>query len=770
MAQRLHFGRTALITSTFLGSALWVLASAASASAETAASATANSGTSVEEVVVTAQKRTESLVNVPISIVAVSGAKLAKSGVTNMSDLANVVPGLHVDTAGAFFQPSIRGVGTAIAGAGASANVATYVDGIYKPEALSNDFDFIDIDSIQVLKGPQGTLFGRNSTGGAIVVTTRSPSFTPQFEMRAGYGTFGTVNGALFASTSLNEKLAVSLALGGEHSDSWVKNIADGKQIDKSDKFAGRGKILFKPTDRLTFTLTLDAYRTNDPGLYAASSYKGWSDASFFDVPLSVGNSREVSLSGPVAHIAEGGDVELKSEYNFGWATLTSYTAAQWTSGTEATNELASTFPVNGTLPSNPGVQVIVDNADWRYHESTYTQEFDLAHTGSGPIDWVTGVFYYYDKTIYEPFHLGFYGPFGPGGIFYAPYPWPASSYVNTGDTLLSGFGQPNYSGAAFADATYNYGKWHLTVGGRYSIDRAGERFQSYPSIGSGGFGGYLSANHTFYAFTPRAILRYSLTDKSNVYFSFSEGTKAGLYNSSGFLGQQTYLQPERIKDYEGGYKIAGHGFRFEAAGYYYDYSNLQVTTYTGGTAFQQNAKAAEIYGADLNLEAHLFDHLVLNVGGAYTHARYTDFNNAALQIFCSSFCATPGTGVPAIGVVNGTANVDGGVMERTPAWTGNVGLTYTAEVLSGTLSLNGNLAFQSQSSFDFANTLTDSAHALLNLRADWTDPSKKWTVSVIGRNVTNTTYLVQVLPNAGGFGAIYGQPANVMFQIAYKY
>ena len=763
-----HTSRARLTATSCLTSAAIALASAAIA--QPAPEPPAAPAASVEEVVVTAQKRTESLVNVPIAIVAVSGAKLARSGVNDMSDLAAVVPGLHVDDAGAFFQPSIRGVGTAIAGAGASANVATYVDGIYKPEALSNDFNFIDIDSIQVLKGPQGTLFGRNSTGGAIVVTTRTPSFTPEFEMRAGYGSFGTVNGALFASTGLTDKLAVSLALGGQHSDGWIKNIATGRQADKSDDFAGRGKILYKPTDGVKFTLMLDAYRTNDPGAYMVSSYKGWSDAAFFNVPLSIGNSREVSLSGPVAHIAEGGDVALKSEFDFGWATLTSYSAAQWTSGTEATNELASTFPINGTPPSNPGVQVIVDNADWPYHESTYTQEFDLAHTGKGPFDWVTGLFYYYDKTIYSPFNLGFYGPFGPGGIFSGTYPYPPSSYINTGDTPLSSFGQPNYSGAVFADGTYNLGKWHLTVGGRYSIDRAGERFTSYPGIGSGGIGGYFSANHTFYAFTPRAILRYSLTDDSNVYVSFSEGTKAGLYNSSGFLSQRTYLQPERIKDYEGGYKVAGHGWRLEASGFYYDYSNLQVTTYTGGTAFQQNAKAAEIYGADLNFEAHLFDHLVFNAGGAYTHARYTDFPNAALQIFCSNYCATPGTGVPAIGVVNGTANVDGGVMERTPTWTGNVGLDYTTGLFSGVLSLNGNVSYQSQSSFDFANTLKDSAHALLNLRADWTDPSKHFTLSVIGRNVTDTTYLVQVLPNAGGFGAVYGEPANVMFQIAYKY
>ncbi len=753
--------RPVLVATTGLGGVLGALAMATAANAQAVQAPATGEASAVGEIVITAQKRSESLVNVPIAVTAVSGANLAKSGVTDMGDLAAVVPGLHVDTSGAFFQPSIRGVGTAIAGAGASANVATYVDGVYKPQALSNDFNFIDVDSVQVLKGPQGTLFGRNSTGGAIVVTTKTPTFTPQFEAQAGYGTFNTVTGSLYAVSGITDKLAMSVALGGSHSDGWVKNIYDGQQADKSDDFAGRVKLLYLPAQDWKFTLTLDAFRTNDPGLYAASAYKGWSNAALFGVPLSVGNPRVVSLSGPVAHVAEGGGAELKSEVDLGFATLTSYTAGQWTSGREATNEMAAPFPPNGSLPLAPAVQVTVENANWTYHEQTYTQEFDLSHSGKGPLDWVVGLFYYHDSTTYAPFNLGLYGPFGPGGeLTGAAYPWPAMAYVSTGDQALSGFTQPSYSGAAFADATYNLGNWHLTVGGRYSVDRAGEKFTSFPSIANGFLSiPNISANHDFYAFTPRVILRYNLSHNSNLYLSYSEGTKSGLYNSSGFLTQRAPLQPEKIQDVEGGYKISTPDWRFEASAFHYDYTNLQVSTYTGGTSFLQNAKSAEIYGADLHWRQRIAGHFDLDVGAAYTHARYIDFPNAALQTFSPNF-----------GVVNGTTNVDGGVMDRTPEFSGNIGLDYNTDLYRGHLDLNANASYQTESSFDFANTLKDPAHGTLNLRAAWTDPSRKWTLSVTGRNVTNTVYLVQVLPNAGGFGAVYGEPANAMFQVQYKY
>ncbi len=760
MGVRLTRLRGRLAVTSALAGAMVLGGAAVASAADAAAAAADNTAGSVEAVVVTAQKRSESLVNVPIAVTAVSGANLARTGVSAAADLATVVPGLHVDSSGAFFQPSIRGVGTAIAGAGASANVATYVDGIYKPNALSNDFDFIDVESVQVLKGPQGTLFGRNSTGGAIVVTSKAPSFDPQLEARVGYGSFNTVTGAIFASTGLTDKLAASISVGGTHSDGWTTNIATGRDANVSDSWNGKLKLLYKASDKAKFTLTLDGFRVNDPSLYAASSYKGWSDAIFFGVTPSVGNSRQVALTGPVKHMVEGGSISLKSEFDLGWATLTSYTAGQWENGAEATNELAAPIPANGVVSSSPPVQLALTDASWLYHENTYTQEFDLSHSGDGPIDWVGGLFMYYDDTTYSPFNVGLYGPLGPGGILTGgTFPFPAGAYISTGNQKFSAFSLPTYSGAVFADATYNAGKWHLTVGGRASWDRVGERFTSYPQVANGFTGGYYSAQHNFTSFTPRAILRYSLTDNSNLYVSYSEGTKAGLYNSSGFLSQRMPLEPEKIKDIEGGYKIAAKSWRFEASVFHYDYTNLQVATYIGGTSFLQNANSAEIYGADAHYQAKLTDQFEVDVGAAYTHARYTDFKAAAVQTFS-----------PVFGVQNSTADVSDGRMDRTPEFTATLALTYKTDFMGGSLELTGNGNYQTVSSFDFANTLKQPGYELINARVAWTDPTRKWVASVNARNILDKKYLVQILPNAGGFGATYGEPVNVMAMLQYRY
>src|SRR5581483_1784840 len=153
------------------------------------------------------------------------GANLEKSGVSGVLSLAQVVPGLHLDQNGNFVEPSIRGVGTEISGSGSNPNVPIYVDGVVRPNMLGDGFNFIDVESIQVLKGPQGTLFGRNATGGAIVITTEVPSFTPQLDAKAGYGSFNTGRVSLFAAGPIfGDKLAASVAAGYSHSDGWIHN------------------------------------------------------------------------------------------------------------------------------------------------------------------------------------------------------------------------------------------------------------------------------------------------------------------------------------------------------------------------------------------------------------------------------------------------------------------------------------------------------------------------------------------------------------------
>jgi iron complex outermembrane receptor protein len=322
---------------------------AADATAATADEAPAE----LAEIVVTAQKRSEKAVDVPIAIVALSGSALQNAGIVDMNSLAQVVPGMHVDMTGAFFQPSIRGVGTAVAGQGVSPSVATYVDGIYQPNPLANDFTFIDVDSIEVLKGPQGTLYGRNTTAGAIKITTKAPTFEPQLQARASFGSWNTAAASVFASDGLTDTIAASIAAGYNRSDGWITNEADGSNAAQNNSYTVRGKLLFKPNDAAKFTLTLDGERTNDPSGYAAGTYKGYSAGpAFFGVPsLSDNRSKILIQPGTYAHVVQGGGALLLSEFDLGFADLKSYTSGHWDSGREASNEAASLFPANGTLP-----------------------------------------------------------------------------------------------------------------------------------------------------------------------------------------------------------------------------------------------------------------------------------------------------------------------------------------------------------------------------------------------------------------------------------
>jgi iron complex outermembrane receptor protein len=735
----------------------------------------AEANPSLEEVVVTAQKRSEKAVDVPISVTALSEAALQNAGITDMSSLAQAVPGMHVDMTGAFYQPSIRGVGTAVAGQGVSPSVATYVDGIYHPNPLANDFNFIDVESIEVLKGPQGTLFGRNTTAGAILVTTKQPTFDPQFQARVGYGSFNTAEISLFASKGLTDTIAGSIAAGYTRSDGYIKNIADGSDAGKSTDYTVRGKLLFKLSDALRFTLAFDTEQINDSTGFAAGTYNGYSDGpAFFGVPSISNDRRKILIEpGTYAHYVKGYGVILKSEADLSFAKLTSYTSAHWDRGHEASNEAASLFPANGTLPVQPcptvftctylatGGYSFLDAVSWNDKETTYSQEFDLNSNPGGPLDWVTGLYYFYDRTSYSPERLGIYGPFGPGGALSGAFPpWPASSFVQFPFVYINDAGGVGQSAAAFADGTYNVGQFHFTLGGRFAMDRPSV-FLSAPANLADGFVEvpYLSNSKKFYSFTPRAVVRYSLTDDSNVYVSWSKGEKAGVFNASGYAAEREVIKPEKITDIEGGYKLATGRSKVEFSAYHYDYSNLQVSTYQNGIALIQNAPKSEMWGADLHLEQRVTDHFRAEGGVAYTHARYVKFTNAAYQAFDTLH-----------GVQNLSADVSGGVMERTPSVTANVGLRYSHSAFGGLADLNANYSYQTKASFDFPYTIVQGSYGLLSLRAAWTDPSGHWTFSVTGRNLTNSYYLSQVLPDSGGFGAVWGAPPNVTAELAYRH
>ncbi|MFV0277833.1 MAG: TonB-dependent receptor [Parahaliea sp.] len=182
----------------------------------------------LEEVVVTAQKRTQTIEDVPISISVVSGKRIEDANLNSANQLAELVPGLRIDAAGGFSQPTIRGVGSSISQVGASSIVATYVDGFYIASQLTTDAQLANLENVQVLTGPQGTLFGRNATGGAILIKTRDPAFETSGNIKLSYARFDSQRHQGYFTTGLSDSVAMNISGFYDESDGFLKNITDG--------------------------------------------------------------------------------------------------------------------------------------------------------------------------------------------------------------------------------------------------------------------------------------------------------------------------------------------------------------------------------------------------------------------------------------------------------------------------------------------------------------------------------------------------------------
>jgi iron complex outermembrane receptor protein len=670
--------------------------------------------TKVGEVVVTAQKRSEKLTSVPISITAVTGVKLEQAGVTDMSSLGQLVPGFHMDSSGPEAEPTIRGVTTTSTGTGLTANIATYVDGFYRAADESTAFDLNDISSVQVLKGPQGTLFGRNATGGAILVTTLDPSFSPQGTLKVSYGNYDDARANLFATTGVTDNLATSLALYGRTTDGFNHNVVTGQRLGDIRSWSIKNKWLFEPNSKVTFLLTLEHDNVIDPSSVLVNVYNGESSGASVPGTIIATQRGDISTDINPAYKDIYNAVLLKSSFDFDWAKLNSYTGFQ---------EFRSNFRLD-----LDGTTAPIESVDDTEYDSTFTQEFDLASTGKGQLTWVTGLFYLHAYASQATS---------------VPFDFPISKTTSTINSY-----------AAFADATYQIvPKLFFTLGGRVSVDDVAASYVATFAPISG------SPQKTFSAFTPRGVLRYEFTPNSSVYASVSQGTKAGAFNPNGF--SSVPVKPERITAYEVGYKYSQHGLQFEAATFYYNYTDLQVSSFLPGQTVSTllNAAKATIYGGEAHLAYDLTDEVRVDLGGAYTHGRYDSFPGAPLASF------DPVTGL----VASNPGNAAGQPVTQTPDFNGNVDVDYHRRVLGGMAHLNANYSYNTRVTFDAFGVTQQPAYGLLNLRASWTTPDDKWTAAFYARNATDTKYRLQVI-EAAGFLQQWGTPATYGVELTTKF
>jgi iron complex outermembrane recepter protein len=373
------------------GSAMAQPAPATPTDSSVAATTPSDKGGMLQEVIVTAEKRKERSVDVPISVSTVTASALQASGITDVQDVPELVPALRITYSGTFVQPTIRGIGSQVALPGLPQNIATYVDGYYVPDPAADNFNLINTTSVSVLKGPQGTLFGYNATGGAIQITTSDPEHSPSFLARAGASSYNHTSDAFYGTTGVTSDLAVNLATSFDHGDGYVTNLYDGnRNAGQFTDWYVRPKALWTPTDNMSFLFAYSHEEDNNPmtqNVVARNRETIGIAVPGNVIPTTPG---VVDLNAPSYARLASDSYTLTSKFDFGFAGLTSYTGYRKDTIAQALDYDATSAALNGSA--------------WTVPDTTFTQEFDLASKSKGPLNWVAGAFYmhYTDKYDYN--------------------------------------------------------------------------------------------------------------------------------------------------------------------------------------------------------------------------------------------------------------------------------------------------------------------------------------------------------------------------------
>ena len=663
------------------------------------------------DIIVTAQRRAESTTRVPISLTVRDSEQLAQLGVETIRDLHVGTPGLRIDRNGISLQPSIRGVTALDGNVGNDANVSLYVDGVYRPNPAANNIDLPDVQQVEVLKGPQGTLFGRNATGGAIRITTLRPSFETQGSATLGYGSFNDVTAKGFLTGPvIGDTVAAGVSGYYQRNDGYLDDLTrGGRSTGKLRSFLARGKLLVQPRDGVEILL--------------AGHYADRSDGSLAGQPF-LGNTAARGAAGVIIptrayDIANNNEprVDVK-EYSFSADAKFDLGDVDFNSIT-AYNHVKVFSPVESDY-TNINQQYFLTNTT----QKTFSQEFILSSSGSGRLGWLAGAFYYDDDARYDP--LGVVTNGAPFNIF-----------GRQATKAYSAFGEVNFEVVPRLTLIggLRYSDEKRTLSGSFGTN-------AYPRIASASFDDV----------TPRASIRYEMPNGANVYATYSKGFKSGGFSSSSL--NATPFRPEKLTAYEVGLKIPQReGVRASVAAFYYDYANQQVqaaTTLANGTTVgtTTNAASSEIYGAEFEGSVDLTRTFSLLTTVSLLHARYDSFPAAFAQV-----PRRIGGAICYCGNVGALVNATGNQLVRAPDFTTSVTLNYSEAFDIGTIDANA--TFYASDSFFFTpdNRVGQPAYGTLAARVAWTTADRHWKVAVFGRNLTDEVVYqgASILPAADG-------------------
>jgi iron complex outermembrane receptor protein len=709
----------------------------------------------VGDIIVTANKQTSTVSKTPIAVTALDSQALATRGVVELRDLTTATPNVHIRTVSlaSAVQVSIRGVSNADYNAGGQPAIATYLDGVLlsRPQGLAGAL--FDIDRIEILRGPQGTLYGRNATAGNVNIITAGPQHDFHAAASLSYGNYNEISANAMINVPISDTLAVRVAGSFRRNDGiyrTAKNNVTGQKVRNygmAEDYAGRISVLWTPSSNFNWRVTVDQISPNGtPGtmFQVGANGKPIDGRDPFKNPfVSYRVDPDLSIRNLI--------VRSRMEYDFTKALSISYAAGyqHLKDGTQL--EFAG-------APSS-----FLDSYRGDEDESTY-HEVNLTYN-EGKIFNVLGANYTHELTA----------NINPAHLYISP-----TVAIGFSSGTAGRYDYHDSSWGIFDQLTYKVtDAFHVIGGIRYSsedVQRDGgartlscplsftyaelnaANAQTIPPAGCSGSFGAANKGH-FTKVTWRAGVEYDLGPASLAYATVSTGFKAGGLNANS-PGYPTTFAPENTRNYEAGLKIKmlGGRARLNAAVFLTDYSNLQITQFFGVPAKQviTNAGQARIYGIELEPQINITENDVISGFINYLHARFTRYDNAIDSLTNAV--------IPSLA---------GDRLVGAPDWSFRAEYKHIFELNGGgSITPSAGVYYQSKIYMRETNSPIDlvPAYAKVDLNITYTDPSDKWTVQGYVFNLTNKITANGSLQALGNYFVDYDPPRRFGLRVGYKF
>ena len=708
---------------------------------QTANADSASQNTGIADIIVTAEKRSEGLQNVPIAITALSGSTLEKSGVKTVGDLTQLTPSLQFGTRSTNNFIALRGIGQAGQDIGSQSGVTVSLDGVPLLNHFMMDPAFLDVERVEVLRGPQGTFQGRNATGGAINVYSNAPTDSTDGAISFNVGNYKRVGVNGYVNAPLSGDLFGRFSFQTDHADGWLKNPYNGQRYDNSNLAEVRGQLLYKPSNAFSVRALVDyTHRRENPEFNVILKRADPDLPTPLEVPGYPYPKNDID--GLKFYINEPNIDDIN---DLRATVIARYDLGANTSITSTTGYIkhdVRLIDMDVDLTPFPSSKFDLIGL----YAKQFTQELTLTTDIGSRADFTGGLFYM-NGISSEPLYLSLQTI--PDYLVYLPTE-KLDSY------------------AAYAQFRYNLTeRLRATVAGRYTIDRKSYVMDATVLT----FHTLLSDKNTWKAFTPRFVLDYTPTENSLVYASVSRGFKSGGFNTLGDITQPVNkFNPEYVWNYELGLKAAmfDKRLRFGLTGLYADYTNLQQTVFRIGLEGSdvryprvENASRATIKGVEFEVQAAPVKGLLLTGAVTRLDANFGKFcNNNPLYPNIGTAPACVGATADGEPLPAGAQDLQDNVLPQAPKWQFNTSAQYVIPI-SGQLELTPHIDYKWQSRvyFDIYNNPLNAqdSYGLLNASLSLGSSRDGWSLTGWVRNAFDTRYISEGTVSPGATPSVNG-------------